>query len=285
MQGPSFGSNQVRRLQAPRIALAWDQPTSIYSPGALRFVLERQIGYPITVVRTQTLGSADLNRYDVVILPDASNRFGGGYAGLLGSAGTAHLRDWVEDGGTLVTVANATAWAADPEVDLIASRLEDSSASSDEDAMKSDQKRVGGLELESLSDLDERTRAGNRPPDSVAGVLVNAEVDREHWLAAGIAEEVHALVRGTRVFTPPTRDQARIVARYAGPEALLASGYLWEENRRQLAYKPYLMTQDHGLGQVVAFSEDPAVRAYLDGLNGLLVNAVLVAPAYSRKLR
>ena len=41
----------------------------------------------------------------------------------------------------------------------------------------------------------------------------------------------------------------------------------------------------HGCGHTVAISEDPAVRAYLDGLNGLLVNAVLVAPSYSLKLR
>jgi len=285
MEGPSFGSNRVRRLHAPRIAVAWDQPTSIYSPGAVRFVLERQIGYPVTIVRTQTLRSADLNRYDVVILPDAAKRFGGGYDGQLGSSGAAHLRDWVEDGGTLVTLANASAWAADPDVDLIASRLENSSAGDDVDTDKTDQARVRGLELESLNDLEERTRASNQPPESVAGVLVIAEVDNNHWLAAGVAEEVPVLMRGTRIFTPPTRDEGQVVARFAGPDELLASGYLWEENRRQLAYKPFLMTQNHGLGQVVAFAEDPAVRAYLDGLNGLLVNAVLVTPAYSRKLR
>ena len=285
MQGPSFGSNHVRRLHAPRIALAWDQPTDIYSPGAVRFVLERQIGYPVTIVRTQTLRSADLNRFDVVILPGASRWFGGGYATVLGSRGAAHLRDWVEDGGTLVTLASATAWAADPDVNLIASRLENDSTSDDDEKLDGSQARVQGLELESLDDLDERTRAGNRPPDSVAGVLVNTEVDVNHWLAAGSAEAIPALVRGNRVFTPPNRDQSDIVVRYAGPDALLASGYLWEENRRQLAYKPYLMTQRHGRGHIVAFSEDPAVRAYLDGLNGLLVNAVLVAPSYSLKLR
>jgi len=284
MQGPSFGSNQVRRLHAPRIALAWDQPTSVYSPGAVRFVLERQIGYPVTIVRTQTLKSADLNRYDVVILPDASS-WTGSYQNVLGNSGAAHLRDWIEDGGTLVTLAGGTAWAATPDVDLLASRLENSSASSDDDTVDTDQARVEGVDLESLGDLDERTRAGNRPPDSVAGVLINAEVDSNHWLGAGVADQVPVLVRGRRVFSPLTRDQGDIVARYAGADELLASGYLWEENQRQLAFKPFVMTQNHGRGHVVAFSEDPAVRAYLDGLNGLLTNAVLVAPAYSRKLR
>jgi len=285
MEGPSFGSNQVRRLHAPRIALAWDQPTDVYSPGAVRFVLERQIGYPVTIIRTRSLRAGDLNRFDVLILPDSSRRFGGGFAGILGDAGAAHLRDWIEDGGTLVTLAGATAWAAHPEVDLLASRLENRSDSEEEDNQDSDEARVSGVELETLGDLEARIRAGNRPPDSVAGVLARAEVEGDHWLGAGVAEVVNVLVRGTRVFSPPDQDEAQIIARFGGPDELLASGYLWEENQRQLAFKPFVMTQNHGLGHVVAFSEDPAVRAYLDGLNGLLVNAVLVAPSYSRKLR
>src|SRR6056297_2106105 len=283
MQGPSFGSNQVRRLHAPRVALAWDQPTDIYSPGAVRFILERQIGYPVTVIRTQTLRSADLNRFDVVILPDASSWFGG-YGSALGSGGAAHLRQWVEGGGTLVTLADGSAWAAHPEVDLLASRLENSAQSTD-DEVDTDQTRVPGLELESPGDLEERRLAGDRVPDGVSGALVNTEVSADHWLSAGVASSVPALVRGNRVFSPLPREKGDTVARFAGPEELLASGFLWEENRKQLAFKPFLMTQNHGLGHIVAFSEDPAVRAYLDGLKGLLVNAVLVAPSYSRKLR
>ena len=285
MQGPSFGSNRVRRLHAPRVALAWDQPTDIYSPGAVRFVLERQIGYPITIIRTQTLRSADLNRFDTVILPNASRRFGGGYASVLGSEGAGHLRDWVENGGTLVTLADASSWAAHPDINLLASRLEHSNQGDEELNIESEQARVSALELETLDDFDQQTLAGNRDPDSVAGVLVNTDVNTDHWLAAGAAESIPALVRGSRIFTPPTQEQADIVARFAGPDELLASGYLWEENRTQLAFKPFLMTQNHGRGHVIAFTEDPAVRAYLDGLNTLLVNAVLVAPSYSRKLR
>ena len=119
----------------------------------------------------------------------------------------------------------------------------------------------------------------------MAGVLVRAAVDSEHWLAAGVADQVNVLLRGDRIFHPIKRDQGDTVARYAGPDEILASGYLWEENRKQLAYKPFVVTQDLGRGQIIGFTEDPAVRAYLDGLNQLLVNATLVAPAYSRKLR
>ncbi|MEM1081892.1 MAG: peptidase M14, partial [Pseudomonadota bacterium] len=285
LNGPNFGSMDVVRLHAPRVALAWDRPTDIYSPGAVRFVLERQFGYPVTVVRTSVLRSADLNRYDVVVLPNASARFGGGYDAFLGTAGAANLRSWVQSGGTLVTLAGGTVWAARPDVNLLASRLEHAAIEQDAAPIDSDEARVDGLVLESMDELSDRLRAGDRSPDSVSGVLVNTEIDTEHWLAAGVSETVPALVRGNRIFTPPNMDRVDVVARYASSDELLASGYLWEENRLQLAFKPYLMTQRQGRGLVVSFSEDPAVRGYLEGLNGLLVNAVLVAPSYSFKLR
>jgi hypothetical protein len=283
-EGPNFGSNRVRTLIAPRIALAWDEPTGRYAPGAVRFVLERQIGYPVEPIRVPTLRSADLNRFDVVIVPDGRR-----YRGAFGDRGREHLADWVADGGVLVTLAGGTEWAAHPDVDLLAFRAEDQVRDSDSaennDADAADGSRVPGTLIESAEQFEALVTPDAEAPDSVAGVLVRAEVDSDHWLAAGVAETVNVLVRGDRVFQPITRDQGRNVARFAAADELLASGYLWDENRRQLAFKPFVVTQNHGRGMIVGFTEDPTVRAYLDGLNMLLVNAVLRAPSYSAKLR
>lgn len=61
---------------------------------------------------------------------------------------------------------------------------------------------------------------------------------------------------------------------FAGPDELLASGHMWEENQKQLAFKPFLVLQPTGRGYVVGITQDPTVRAYLDGLNGVLLNAI-----------
>jgi len=287
-EGPSFGSNKVRRLIKPRVAIAWDAPTDSYAPGAVRFVLERQFGYPVVPIRTQTLTNADLNRFDVVIIPDGSGRWSGGYQAVLGEAGRDNLEDWVSDGGVLVTMAGGTEWAAHPDVDMLAFRAEHQVREDDEESADDDSDnaaRVPGTLIESAEQFEQMAQPVAENPDSVAGVLVRAEVDPDHWLAAGVAETVNVLVRGDRVFAPMTRDQGRNVARFAAADELLASGYMWEENRKQLAFKPFVVTQNRGRGLVVGFTEDPAVRVYLDGLNMLLVNAVLRAPSYSRKLR
>ena len=56
-EGPNFGSNNVVYMRKPRIALAWDRPTRAYNAGATRFVVERQIGYPVTPIRTRQIAT------------------------------------------------------------------------------------------------------------------------------------------------------------------------------------------------------------------------------------
>lgn len=293
--GPSFGSGKVRRLIEPQVAIAWDRPTDIYSPGAVRFVLERRFGFPLVPIRTTALGGADLNRFDVLILPDES-RFQGGYAGVLGSAGRDNLARWIEQGGVLVTLAGATEWAAHPDVDLLATRvehalqeaIESNAPEREQDDGESDDgqsPRVAGRRIQSDEDYAGAVRPAHSAPDAVAGVLARVRLDHDHWLSAGVSETVNVLVRGDRVFRPLKHDQGINVARFAKAEDVLAAGYLWRENREQLAYKPFVMVQPRGRGMVIGFSEDPAVRAYLDGLNWLLLNAVVRAPSYSAKLR
>ena len=84
-------------------------------------------------------------------------------------------------------------------------------------------------------------------------MLVRADVDQEHWLSAGVAPVLNVLVRGSDVYTPVRLSDGFNVARFQGPDDLLASGYIWDENRRQLAYKPFVVSESFGAGEVVAF--------------------------------
>ena len=85
----------------PAIAIAWDTPAESGSAGATRFVLERQYGYPVTPIRTAQLASADLSKFQVLILPS-----GGNYAGILGAGGIERVKNWVAAGGTIVALAS-----------------------------------------------------------------------------------------------------------------------------------------------------------------------------------
>ena len=92
-------------------------------------------------------------------------------------------------------------------------------------------------------------------------------------------------MRGPDIYTPIRFDKGTNVAVFAPAEELLASGYLWEENRKQMAYKPFVALQPEGRGFLIAFTQDPNVRAYLDGLNVVFMNAILRGAAHARPVR
>lgn len=287
--GPNFGSANVVRFTAPKVAIAWDRPTSSYIAGNTRFVIERQFDYPVTAIRTRQLAGADLSQYQVLILPGTGNS--GDYSQALGDDGIDNLKAWVNRGGVLIGIANANRFLADPKVDLLSIRREsvadddeegdgDGADDKDEDADST----VAGRNL-TEGDYASAIAATKPDPDSVAGVLVRAAVDDEHWLGAGVAETLNVLVRGTDIYTPIRIDKGVNVARFAAADDLLASGYLWDENRRQLAYKPFAVVQPAGSGFVVGFTQDPNVRAYLDGLNVIFMNAIFRGSAHARPVR
>ena len=100
-----------------------------------------------------------------------------------------------------------------------------------------------------------------------------------------MASTINVLYGGTDIYTPIKLDKGTNVARFQSAESLLASGYMWEENRRQLAYKPYAAVQKSGAGFVIAFTVDPNVRAYQTGLQVLFMNAIFRGSAHARPVR
>ena len=278
VEGPSFGSENTAGMSAPKIAMAWDEPTSSLSAGSLRFVIERQFNYPVTAIRAGNMSWANLSDYQVIILPS------GNYARHLGAGGAENLKDWVSKGGVLITIANATQWAASEKVGLLDVKRE--YALKDEDVTaKGDGDVVEGTTIENRQGFLNAIENEQELPDYVAGILTRVEVDQEHWLTAGVNSEVVAMVTGNDIYSPIKLESGKNVAWFKGQEEVVASGYIWDEFKTQSAYKPFLIHQPMGRGMVIAYTQEPTVRAYLDGLNVMFMNSIFRASAHAYPLR
>ncbi len=280
--GPNFGSRYVTPMRKPVIALAWDLPTSSAAAGATRFVLERQYGYPVTPIRTMQLATADLSKFQVIILPPGTN-----YTQALGPNGARRLKDWASSGGTLIGLAEAVSYLSEKAVDLLAVQQEnlarEGEAKKPEAPQAKDETRAPGKVIASQADFAKAILPERELPDSAPGVLVRARLDPNHWITAGMGETVNALVGGRSIYTPVKLDKGVNAAYFEAAGKLLAGGYLWEENKKQLAFKPLVVVQPEGRGFVVAFTADPNYRAYMDGMNVLFLNAVFRGPAHARQ--
>lgn len=272
-QGPNLGSSKFHALSLPRVALAWGAGASSLDAGATRYVLEQTFGLPVTPIRVETLPFADLTLYDVLILP--SGQFGG-------KPLTSAINEYVAEGGVVVGFGSALRYLSHKDTGLLSTKLEQAwidPADEKKSPVKKADERVPGTRIKDEAAYQGAISAAGNPV-SVPGVLLNTVANKNHWLSSGYETAV-ALLTGSDIYTPLVETSGTNVFYYANETDLLASGYLWEENGKQLAYKPFVMAEPNGDGMTIGFTQSPVTRAYLDGLNLVLLNAILLGPAHA----
>jgi hypothetical protein len=273
------------------VLLAWDAPAQAQSAGWARYVLERRYGISATVVRVSSIARASLRDVDVIVLPSGS------YPPLGNDDAIRRLREWIRGGGTLITLAEASRWAAGERVNLLETRTELRGGRPETEAGPGGSGGSGGSGATVGSggstgtggagsstaprefDYDKAIQPDRERPENVPGALLRVSIDQEHWLSSGQDGEMAALVEGQRVFTPIRLDRGRNVGVFLAKDQLVASGLVWDEARDQLARKAYLIHQPSGDGHVIAFAEDPNFRAFTEASQLLFINAVLLGPA------
>ncbi len=270
--GISLGSNDVVPLKLPRVLLAWDAPTSSLSAGWSRFVLERRFGQPVTIVRTSSLGRVDLGRYDVLVLPS------GNYTAALGGEPLRRLKDWINGGGTLITIAEASRWAVRESVGLLSTSTELKGGKPDVEVSEKDAKKGGDGQTQPI-DLEKAVQPERERPSATSGAILRVALDSEHWLSAGTDGEIQAIVEGQRIFTPLKLDKGTNIGVYTAKDPV-AAGLVWDDVKPQFASKAFLMYQPTGRGHVIGFAEDPNYRAFAEATQLLFINAVLLGPAH-----
>lgn len=252
---PALGSGDwTFNVKQPSIAILAEDPIQAYSFGWSWYTLDQQFQIPTTVLRTRSLGTARLDRFNVIVIPETQSA---ALAAAVGRAGVERLRRWVEDGGTLVTIGGATEFARDSSaLNLIA--------------------------LRSWYQSDTGRRATQYP---VPGAILRASLDPSYWLRAGYeGNELPMLVNSNRVYLPPEgppNSARRVVARYAAGSPLI-SGHAWQESLQRLPGAVAVYEQrvgGGGGGRVIAFAEDPSFRAFHRGMNRMFLNAVILGPS------
>lgn len=137
------GSENVISLKPPRIIVAADDPVDQTSYGAMWWLFDRY-GVDFTPMTIASIKRAELDRYNVIILPDGSPER---YNAAFGKSGIETLRGWCERGGTLVCIKGAAVFAALKDVNLTSSRL----VGSNEDDKKDEKTGDGEARLSSTT--------------------------------------------------------------------------------------------------------------------------------------
>jgi hypothetical protein len=222
--------------------------------GWSRWMLEsEQVSY--TTIRDDAIRSGQLSKFKVIVFPDQPSRallngYSQGampdeYTGGVGPEGSKVLREFVEQGGTLVFLNRASDFAIEqfklPLKDVIA-----------------------GLP---------------RSDFYVPGSILRIELDTSHPLASGMPKESIAWAEDSPVFEVSERDGSsvpasavKIVGRYPSNGNPLLSGWLLGGDR--IKGKAALVEVTMGKGRIILFGFRPQYRAQSLATYPLFFNAI-----------
>lgn len=294
-EGSFLGASTFKLLKEPRIALLTGDPLSFTTFGALWFAIDRELEIPHSLIRLGALPSTNLDKYNLLIVPPAW----GSLSSVIGKSATKKIDSWITNGGSLICVGNAAAWAADSSSGLsqvrikrqaldkldkysLALKREIQAEAPEVDTMalfhpekvkktEVEDKEKSPLEEKELKEIDQWQRKFS--PD---GVILRVDIDREDWLSFGMKKSVPAMTGGSFAFL--AGKPVTTTARFAEQDSLRLSGLLWPEARERWAQTAYLTHESKGKGQIILFAQNPNLRGYFYGTRKMFINAVLFGP-------
>ncbi|RZK62463.1 MAG: zinc carboxypeptidase, partial [Pedobacter sp.] len=173
-KGKDFGSSVYTSITAPKVAVVGGTGISSQGMGEVWHFFEQELKYPLTVIGIQNLGSLNINKVNVLIMPDGS----------YGDNVNERLEDWIAAGGKVIMM---------------------------EDAISSVQgKKPFDIKLKELA--KEEVKPGNsrryltRNQDdhstAIPGAIFKVDLDNTHPLSAGLGDYYYALKTDDKIYEP-----------------------------------------------------------------------------------
>ncbi|HEU4470420.1 MAG TPA: M14 family zinc carboxypeptidase [Flavisolibacter sp.] len=297
-EGIDLGSSNIKAVRKPEVAVVFGQGVNPAEAGQIWFLLNHQLGLPVVKIDALSLERAPLKRYNTLILP------GGSYS-TWNKATVDKIKAWVADGGTLVTLQNASAWAVQNE--LVKEKLLEDAPSEGRSNRTAAAAPPAGSETRTAAKPAQQTAFGqggsdNDPGKSEAavapvkktsarvdyvnqqdvegarrinGAIFTADLDISHPLAFGITARRLFINKNSSTFLQPSQNKYATVAQY--DDKPFVNGYSSKENIRKVSNSAAILLSPSGAGQVVLFADDPTYRSYWLGTNRIFLNSIFFA--------
>ncbi len=248
--GPDLGSDAVRFMEQPQIALLAGAGTSGNNVGEIWHFFDRQIDYPVTMLDTDYFGDVDLNKYDVLVLPD------GHYDDIISDEQFSDIKYWISGGGRLIAFQNANAFLSGKE----GFNLE----------AKKDNKETGQDTVENVTSYNQRQR--RNISDYNSGSIFKVTMDPTHPLAYGYDQTYFSLKLDTDAYSyleegwnaGITEDEAHV------------SGFVGQQAEKSMENTLSFGVQSLGKGSVVYMIDNPLFRGFWHNGKLLFGNAVFM---------
>ncbi|MFL2609983.1 MAG: M14 family metallopeptidase [Flavobacteriaceae bacterium] len=248
INGIDLGSNNFRINKPVKVAMLIGEGVNSYEAGEVWHLLDTRIGMPLTKIRLDQFSRISLDKYTTLVMVSGSYD-------QLDNKQIDKIKNWIEDGNTLITIAKGSSWAIDS--DLINETLV---------------KSINDTTYSRKRYVDASEHIGR---ERIGGIILNADLDLTHPLAFGYHDKSIPVYKNNNVFINKTKDDYSSVAIYS--EDFHIDGYISELNRKEfIPGAASLIVSNVGSGRVIVFADNPNFRGTWYGTNKLFLNAIFL---------
>jgi len=245
-EGINLGSSSFILLKKPEIIMAAGNGINSREAGELWHLMDYNYQIPVCLAEPSSFRQINLSRYNVLILP------GGSPVDLSGETATK-IKNWVEDGGTLIVSPGAISWATRNELSKI--------------------KFKKGVEPDSTRFLSYSDRQKESSLNAIAGAIFNADMDLTHPLCYGFQQDKLPVFKTGNQVAEKLQDKFAVPVHFNSQPYL--SGFVSAQNLERIHNAPVVTVESVGKGRVISFHESMAFRGMWRGTARLFSNAVI----------
>ena len=246
-------------MKPPKIAVLSGSNVSSLNFGAIWHFFEQQIGYELNVLDHSYFTRVDLNKYNVLILPN------GNYAGILNKKQMSKLEAWVERGGKIVVMGSAISIFAASDAFEIAkyeSKEMEKEAKSRRDSIRK-ANQLGSYELK------ERNYLSNL----VQGGVYKTTLDHTHPLGYGYKDHYYTL-KNNGIRYPYLKNGYNVSV--IEDKSSKVSGFVGKNVIDSMDASLVYGIETKGRGTVVYMVDDPLFRSFWENGKLLFSNAIFM---------
>jgi hypothetical protein len=250
-KGADFGSEYIRYIKAPRVAMLTGDEAYPESAGEVWSFFEQTLHYPITPVIAKSLEDIRLNNFDVLIIPN------GLYNSLDDRPIQDALQSFVKNGGKIIALENGAAQVAAIDWGFKLKEQTDTSAKSSADYSR----------LKKFAD-----RERDVLPNTIPGAIYKVELDNTHPLAYGYPDFYYTLKQDGKLYDFLKGGWNVGVVKQSN----YITGFVGSKLKPQLKDGLLFGVQEYEKGDVVLLADDVLFRLFWENGKLLFSNAVFL---------
>ena len=212
--------------------------------GEVWHLLDQRLGMPITKIDIINFSRVDLSRYSTLVMVS------GMYAALDKNS-VDRIRQWVQNGNTLITIKSGAEWA-------IRNGFTKHKLVSDSS--------VGAIR----QDYDRATEIEGAK--ALGGSIFRVDLDTTHPIGYGYQRRKISVYKNGLTFFQKSVSPYNTVAQYTADP--IVGGYVHSTTVSKLRSAPSILVGSEGAGRVVLFADEPNFRGTWYGTNKLFLNAI-----------